>query len=138
MKLLCLVALASLSSAAFLAAAEPDPVIAAVTEIEKVSADPARFKDAEGSQTVILKSEEEAKKYFGGDALTKLTSKVDFSKQFVLIFAWKGSGQDRMNVTIQESYPEKALFKREPGRTRDLRQHVRIYALRSNVKWKVQ
>ncbi|HEV7279866.1 MAG TPA: hypothetical protein VGN57_06590 [Pirellulaceae bacterium] len=133
---LCAIALFFVGVSA--SAVEPDPGIAAVTRIEGVAADAAKFDLDEGSQTIIIKSREEAKKWFADEALRQLAGKVDFSKQFVLIFAWKGSGQDRMKVTIADSYPEQALFKTDPGRTRDLRRHVAIYALRSNVKWKAQ
>jgi len=70
-----------------------------------------------------------------GDALAKLKEQVDFEKQIVLVFAWRGSGQDQMDFTVAESYPEQVRFRYKPGRTRDLRPHVYVYALRSNVTW---
>ena len=36
-----------------------------------------------------------------------------------------------------ESFPEQITFRIQPGRTRDLRPHVRVFALRGNVKWSV-
>ena len=71
------------------------------------------------------------------DALAALKKQVDFDEQFVLLFAWRGSGQDKLTYVVAESFPEQITFRIEPGRTRDLRPHVHIYALRSNVKWSV-
>ncbi len=61
---------------------------------------------------------------------------VDFEKQIVLVFAWRGSGQDKLDYVVAESFPEQITFTYRPGRTRDLRPHVYAYALRSNVAWK--
>ena len=69
---------------------------------------------------------------------SKLRKQVDFAKQFVLLFAWRGSGQDRLDAAVAESYPEQIFFSYAPGRTRDLQEHVRVFALRSNVKWSVK
>ena len=65
-------------------------------------------------------------------------AQVDFEKQLVLLFAWRGSGQDQLEYTVAESYPEQVTFRYVPGRTRDLRPHVSIYALRKNVTWKTE
>jgi hypothetical protein len=70
--------------------------------------------------------------------VAKLARQVDFEQQFVLLFAWRGSGQDRFRYTVAESYPEQVFFTYRAGRTRDLRPHVYVYALRSNVKWNVK
>jgi hypothetical protein len=53
----------------------------------------------------------------------------------VLVFAWKGSGQDKIEYTVAESYPEQIQFVYQRGRTRDLRTHFKIFVLRANVKW---
>ena len=63
---------------------------------------------------------------------------VDFKKQFVLVFAWQGSGGDTLSYHVLESYPEQIAFMRKPGMTKDLRSHAKVYALRSNVKWRVK
>ena len=82
-----------------------------------------------------IATEEEAAKVFEGEALAKLKEKVDFEKQIVLVFAWRGSGQDKLNHVVLESFPEQVRFSIERGRTRDLRPHVHVFALRSNVDW---
>ena len=36
-------------------------------------------------------------------------------KQIVLVFAWRGSGQDRLTYNVLESFPEQIAFKFTPG-----------------------
>ena len=96
------------------------------------------FKNSTFNKPVVVKSKEEAAKYFGKEALAKLVKAVDFKKQIVLVFAWRGSGGDQLNYTVAESFPEQISFSRQFGRTRDLRGHAKVFALRSNVKWSVK
>jgi len=67
----------------------------------------------------------------------RLKEKVEFDEQVVLVFAWRGSGQDKLTYEVAESFPEQITFNIKPGRTKDLRPHIHIFALRSNVKWSV-
>jgi hypothetical protein len=138
MKNLGLSAILCLAAVCYGAAAEPSPGVAAVVELEGLAADPSVFEVAQAGKPIEIKSAEEAAKFFKDEALAQALAKVDFAKQYVLIFAWKGSGQDRLVSRVAESYPEQAFFELERGRTRDLRPHVRIYALRSNVTWKAK
>ena len=87
---------------------------------------------------LVLRSQEEAANHLDAEELAKLRKQVDFAKQFVLLFAWRGSGQDRLDAAVAESYPEQIFFSYAPGSTRDLQEHVRVFALRSNVKWSVK
>lgn len=86
----------------------------------------------------MLPSEKEAAEHFGEQELAKLVKQVDIAQQFVLVFAWRGSGQDWLEHAVAESFPEQIFFTYKPGRTRDPRPHVRVYVLRSNVKWSVK
>ena len=96
---------------------------------------PSVFDNATATQPIVIKSEKEAATHLAKDDLPRLTRLVDFSKQCVLIFAWRGSGGDKLTYTVAESSPEQVTFTLTRGRTRDLRPHVHIYALRSDVKW---
>ena len=87
---------------------------------------------------IVLKSSEDGIKYFGKEALTKISKAVDFDKQIVLVFAWKGSGGDLFQYLIKESNPAQIVFSYKAGLTRDLRSHVKVYVLRSNVTWTVK
>lgn len=96
------------------------------------------FDGASVKKPLVLKSQKEAAGHFDADELAKLVKQADFDKQFVLLFAWRGSGQDKLDAAVAESYPEQIFFGYTPGRTRDLREHVRVFALRSNVRWSVR
>jgi len=115
---------------ALVASAQP-----AITEIENAKPESSVLKDASLKKPLVIRSAEEAAKHFGDKALAALKKQVDFEKQIVLVFAWRGSGQDRLSYAVLESYPEQVRFKYRPGRTKDLRPHVRVYALRANVRW---
>jgi hypothetical protein len=106
-----------------------------IRELQGLTTNESAFKASGSAKPIILKSEKEAADYFGEQELAKLVKQVDFKTQMVLLFAWQGSGQDKLDYTVAESYPEQIRFTYTPGRTRDLRQHVRIYALRANVSW---
>ena len=111
----------------------PAPVGPAIT---KVDIRPSKIEFSRWNTPVELTSLEDAKKHFEGDALDQLKAKVDFGNQIVLVFAWRGSGQDKLDYVVMESFPEQIAFSYRPGRTRDLRPHVHVFALRSNVKWR--
>ena len=88
-----------------------------------------------GKKPLLLQSSDEAAAYFGATKnLATLKDKVDFSKQKVLVFAWRGSGQDRIVYEVLESFPEQIRFSYQRGRTRDLRPHLKVFAVRSDVK----
>ncbi len=96
------------------------------------------FEAASRTEPLVIKSKEQAAEQFGPQALAKLEEVVDFDEQFVLVFAWRGSGQDKLDYLVAESFPEQITFNYTPGRTRDLRPHVYIFALRNNVTWSVR
>ena len=104
----------------------------------KVKPESSIFKNSNFNKPIVVKSKEDAAKHFGKEAVASLIKAVDFKKQIVLIFAWRGSGGDQLNYTVAESFPEQISFSRQFGRTRDLRSHTKVFALRSNVKWSVQ
>ena len=103
-----------------------------IVEIAEVKA--AAFTLDGARRPLLLQSSAEAAAYFGENDLAVLKDKADFSKQKVLVFAWRGSGQDRIEYEVLESFPEQIRFSYQPGRTRDLRPHVKVFAVRSDVK----
>ena len=120
-----------------LLAAEPDASLPPIQEIGAAKPGVEIFKAAKRGEPLVLKTADEAAEHFGEEALATLKEKVDFEQQIVLVFAWRGSGQDKLNYVVAESFPEQITFRIQPGRTRDLRPHVHVFALRSNVKWSV-
>jgi hypothetical protein len=112
--------------------------VPAIKEIASIAPEHSVFDAGAATRPLVLNSEKEASEHFSKDELAKLTREVDFSKQFVLVFAWRGSGGDRLSYTVAESSPEQVAFTLTRGRTRDLRPHLHIYALRTGVKWSVR
>jgi hypothetical protein len=115
-----------------------DPTIPPITALTGIKPTEAVFKDASAKKPLVIKSAEEAGKYFAAEQLSELQKKADFKQQMLLIFAWQGSGQDKISYAVAESYPEQIFFTYEMGRTRDLRQHQQLYLLRTNVTWSVK
>lgn len=109
-----------------------------IKELESLTPKPAVFDAAAATKPIVLTSEKDAAEHFEKDDLAKLTKQVDFTRQVVLVFAWRGSGGDKLSFGVAESNPEQVHFSLKRGLTRDLRPHVQIYALRSNVKWSVK
>ena len=107
-----------------------------IQDITDIKPNEQIWKVAKRGVPLTLRSKSEADRYFAQPQLKLLLKKVDFQKQTLLVFARRGSGQDKMTYTIAESFPEQIIFKILPGRTRDLRPHLNIYAIRKNVKIK--
>lgn len=118
-------------------AAGEDASIDPILEL-KVSPEKTAFKDSVWNKPIVIKSRDEAAKHFGKDELEAIAKKVDFKKQIVLVFAWQGSGGDKLEYKILESFPEQIPFSLRPGATDDIRAHSRVFALRANVKWSVK
>ena len=104
----------------------------------KVTPEKSVFKNSAWNKPLVIKSQDEAARHFGKDALDTIARKVDFKKQIVLVFAWQGSGGDKLEYSILESFPEQIPFSLRPGVTDDIRSHSRVFALRSNVRWSVK
>ena len=129
--LIAVVSFLTIVGGLFAAPANHEPI----TELKDLRVEEAGFTDASRTTPVVLKSLKSGAKYFDGEELAAISKTVDFEKQIVLLFAWKGSGQDRFQYVVKESFPEQIMFSCQPGLTRDLRPHVKVYVLRSNVKW---
>ena len=95
----------------------------------------AVFKDAKRNAPIEIKTADGLAKYFDKDQVAAITKQVNFERRVVLIFAWRGSGKDELSYTILKSCPPQLVFHVIPGRTRDLRPHVHVYAVPIDVKW---
>ena len=119
------VTLGSLLIAIAALAGEPDAKLPPIQPLKQPKPTQAVFKASSATKPLVLDSLEAAAPYFTEKALALLKTKVDFAQQKLLIFAWRGSGQDRLTYSIAESYP-------------DLRPHLHTYLLRANVRWRVR
>ncbi len=92
----------------------------------KVTPEKSVFKNSAWDKPIVIKSQDEAAKHFGKDAVEVIANKVDFKKQIVLVFAWQGSGGDKLDYKVLESFPEQIPFSLRPGVTDDLRARPRF------------
>ena len=85
----------------------------------------------------VIATEADLEKIFK-DGAAGIAKKVNFKKEELLFFSWSGSGQDKLAYTVDKG--EKGplvLFHYQPGLTRDLRMHARLFALPQAATWKV-
>lgn len=135
-KIMAILTLMFATSVSYAETSTAEEMLPPIQDITDINANEGIWKVAKRGVPLTLHSKSEAAKYFAEPQLKLLLKKVDFQKQTLLVFAWRGSGQDKMTYTIAESFPEQITFKIIPGRTRDLRPHLKIFAIRKNVKIK--
>ena len=111
-------------------AAPPQPI----EKLAKIEAKSTVFRVATHDRPIVLRTEKEIGRHFARADRIKVLKEVDLTKQVVLVFAWRGSGQDRLAYTLLKSNPPQIAFQFTRGRTRDLRPHVYIYAMRSDIR----
>ena len=103
-------------------------------ELTGLSAKETTFQTGRPLQAKVIRSQKEASELLSDTSAAELARQVDFAKESVVLFAWKGSGQDRLKASTLN---HQTVFSLEPGRTRDLREHVRAYALAKNTHWAI-
>lgn len=108
-----------------------------VKEINGLELEDGMFDAVDGNRMILLTSSDDAKARLSEENFEKLNKAVDFEAQRVVIFAWRGSGRDQISFDVAESWPEQVGFRYNRGRTRDLRSHLKVFALRSNVSCSV-
>jgi len=119
--LICVVAAGCLLVGVEGLAGEPDPKLPPIQKLKSPRPTQAVFKASSARKPLVIEK-----------------GKVDFAQQKLLIFAWRGSGRDRLSYAVAESYPEQVFFTLRRGRTKDMRPHLHLYALRANVRWTVK
>lgn len=108
---------------------------AGVREIELKDVKVAAKDGAKWSEPLVIKSEDELKKAFGEEAAKAM--KVDFKKEYLALFHWAGSGQDKLSHAVETKDGKTTVTTTlTPGRTKDLRQHAHLFALPAGAEWK--
>ena len=79
----------------------------------------------------ITSKEELEKAVTDADAAAAIAKQVDFKNEVVLLFAWSGSGGDKLTMTEKKG----AVFTLKRGLTRDLRMHTKVFALPKSLKY---
>lgn len=97
-------------------------------------------KEGDALKPTEIKSAEELSKspLFGAGAAEKLGKLVNFEKEKLVVFAWRGSGQDAVTgvLMVAEGKKATASFTYKPGLTRDLREHFQAFAVPKDVEVK--
>ena len=88
------------------------------------------------TEPTTIKSEEElAKDPVVGSAADALKKQIDFEKQNLLVFAWAGSGGDKLTASIGAEDKKSIVYVEYiRGLTRDLRQHIHLFAVPKDLK----
>lgn len=96
------------------------------------------FPDKPGRATepvAITSAEELARNPVLKDAADELQKLVNFEKEKLLLFAWQGSGQDKVTLSIGSEGGRSFVYGEYiRGFTRDLRQHLRLFAVPKDLK----
>ena len=110
-----------------------DPLNALLKPITKlkVTVTEKAFADSSVRKPIKLTEKKSAKAYFEGEDLEVIEA-LNFDKVSVLIFAWRGSGQDKLSYTVSDADPQQVEYSYQPGRTRDLRSHSSKFFLRND------
>ena len=80
-------------------------------------------------------SKEELAKLLGPQQAEDIEKQMSFETHRVILFQWAGSGQDALVSTINDSV---VTFHYTRGRTRDLRQHLKVFAIDREMTWTVR
>ena len=91
-----------------------------------------RGKGRPSDPTKITSKEELEKAVPDADTAAVIATQVDFKKDIVLLFAWSGSGGDKLTMAEEK---KAAVFTMTRGLTRDLRQHTKLFALPKGMKY---
>ena len=87
----------------------------------------------------IASAEDLAKNDVIKDAADEIKKKIDFSKEKLVVFAWGGSGQDKLAADLKTADKKTtALFSYTLGRTRDFRVHTHLYVVPKDAEVKVE
>lgn len=121
----------------------PLPAIAQENKVEVKEIDVSGFKIERprgkvDQPTIITSIDELTKAVANTEARDRIKRDADFATQKVLLFSWSGSGGDKLSTTIEtgDKGPE-VVFHFQRGLTKDLRRHVRVFAISKMAPWRV-
>lgn len=120
--------LAAVFLAAPALAADDKPVVKEIPTKDLKVKPPRGGKATE--PTVITSADELAKCPVCGGEAEAIGKQVDFDKEKLLVFAWSGSGQDKVAVTGETKDGKTTVTPTfTAGRTRDFRPHVKLFVV---------
>ena len=88
--------------------------------------------------TTITSAEDLAKNAVTKDAADDIKKKIDFAKEKLVVFAWGGSGGDKIAADLKTADKKStAEFSLTRGLTRDFRMHIHLYVVPKDAEVKV-
>jgi hypothetical protein len=106
----------------------------AVKELTAAGVDAALYRGSVKRPTFIDKDKSLSSAFDTEAAREAVKKQVNFKEQYLLLFAWSGSGQDKLEFDVNDT---EVIFAFTPGRTRDLRRHAHLFVLPKGATWKV-
>jgi hypothetical protein len=86
----------------------------------------------------VMESDEQVVEVLGQQEAARVMEQVDLDTEYLLLFQWAGSGQDKLTYKVkQRDRVATVAFSFQPGRTRDLRRHAYLYAIQRGVQWQI-
>ena len=130
MRTLMLVVVA-LAFTGFVAAKDDKKELVRELELNAAKLEPQKGAKV-GEPMKVTSKAELAKAVEDKDAADAIAKLVDFEKEYVLIFAWAGSGGDKLTAAVDK---DAVIFSVKRGLTKDLRQHAHVFAVAKNAEW---
>jgi hypothetical protein len=91
------------------------------------------------SNDELAKAFEQAKAIDSKKWQDRTVNQVDFSKEYLLLFMWWGSGQDKLSFKVgEENKKPIVIHEFSPGSTQDDRFHANLFAIPRDVNWRVE
>ena len=89
--------------------------------------------------TIYTAAEDVAKSPVVGGAVEEIKKQVNFEKEKLVVFAWGGSGGDKLatDITVADKKTT-AVFTLTRGLTRDFRQHIHLYVVPKDADVKIE
>ena len=126
----------SLLAAVAFAHAEDQPKPGKIVPIPLEGTDKIAVKVGDWNKPTPVSDSDDLKKFVTEPAtLKKVMEGVDFKTHILLVFAWQGSGGDKLTAALTDDTPQEVRFTLKPGVTDDLRSHVQLFAVKKEVRW---
>ena len=91
------------------------------------------------SNDELAKAFEQAKAIDSKKWQDRTVNQVDFSKEYLLLFMWWGSGQDKLSFKVgEEDKKPVVIFEFSAGSTQDDRFHANSFAIPRDVNWRMK
>jgi hypothetical protein len=107
-----------------------------IDEIVGIVPNADALEAAKARPPLTLRSATEAARCFTEVGLGTIKQRVDFSKQYVLLFVWTGPAQDALAYRVIDILPEQVQFEVVRGRESPPITHVQMFVVRREVAWK--